>query len=165
MALGCSYCRRAVGDVSPASPGVTHAMCPDCADRFERLWHGTVVAKRLEAVKEPVLMLTPDARVVAANSAAATQLRRDPAELRGLCEGEALACVHAVEPGSCGKSSVCRECTVRRAVARVAETGVPLDGVAANVTTGAGRLDLRLDVYANDGLVKVVVEELSAAHG
>jgi hypothetical protein len=140
-------------------------MCADCADRFERLWHGTTVAARLEALKEPVLMLTPDARVVAANSAAATLLRRDPAALRGLCEGEALACVHAVEPGSCGHAPACRECTVRRAVARVAETGVALAGVAANVTTDAGRLDLRLGVHANDGLVKVVVEELTAAHG
>jgi PAS domain-containing protein len=161
----CSYCRRRIVDDPAAGDRVSHGMCPACAEHFEALWRGMSLGEYLDQLEDPVLVVNGDARVVAANARAARLLGRERGELAGLLEGEALACAHSRLPGGCGKTVHCRECTIRRGVERVAQTGVAVESASAYLETDAGRAELRISVHALDGLVKVVVEELKPPAG
>lgn len=161
MLVVCSYCRRTIFDDHAGGDLVSHGMCPSCAEHFEALWRGMSLGEYLDELSLPVLVVNGEGRVVAANERLAKLFGRDRAEMSGLLEGEALACVNSRLPGGCGKTVHCRECAIRRSVERVAATGVALDGVPAYLDTDAGRVELRISVQAQDGLVKVVVEEMS----
>lgn len=161
MLLVCSYCRKTIRD-EPGSRAcdVSHGMCPACADHFERLWRGMPLSDYLDTLPQPILVVNGDGRVVAANQKLATLFGRDKVELRGLLGGEALACVRSRLPEGCGKTIHCRECTIRRAVTRVAETGATLERIPAYLDTKDGRVDLRISVTPSGPLVRVVVEEI-----
>ena len=164
MLVVCSYCRKTIReDASGRSFDVSHGMCPGCADHFERLWRGMSLHEYLDELPQPVLVVNGEGRIVAVNQQLASLFGKDRAEMRGLLGGEALACVHSRLPEGCGKTIHCRECTIRRAVTQVAETGRPLERIPAYLKTARGRIDLRITVKANDGLVKVLVDELKPA--
>jgi PAS domain-containing protein len=160
MLVVCSYCRRTIFDDRTGGAEVSHGMCPACAEHFETLWRGMSLSEYLDGLDRPVLVVNAEGRVVAANERLARLFGRDRADMCGLLEGEALACVNSRLPGGCGKTVHCRECTIRRGVERVAETGIPLERAPAYLDTAAGRVELRISVHAKDGLVKVVVEEM-----
>jgi PAS domain-containing protein len=162
--LVCSYGRKTIRDErgGPACD-VSHGMCPSCADHFERLWKGMPLSEYLDTLPQPVLVVNGDGCVVAANQKLAALFGRDRVELRGLRGGEAMACVHSRLPEGCGKTVHCRECTIRRAVAKVAKTGVAQKRVPAYLQTKDGRVDLRISAKARDGLVHVTVEEARPA--
>lgn len=159
MRVVCSYCRRLLVDDPAAGGATSHGMCPPCAEHFEALWRGMSLGEYLDALPQPVLVVNGDARVVAANALAAGRLGRPRDELHGLLAGEAFACARSRLPGGCGRTVHCRECTIRRSVERVAQTGVAVEGAQAYVETGAGRRELRISARASAGLVEVVVED------
>jgi PAS domain-containing protein len=160
----CAYCRKTISDDRQGGEcDVSHGMCPSCADHYERLWQGMPLSEYLDTIDRPVIMVNGDGAVVAANQKLAALFGREKAEMRGLLEGEAMACVHSRLPEGCGKTVHCRECTVRRAVESVARTGKPLQRITAYLDTKDGRVDLRISVKAKDGLVRVVVEEMKPA--
>ncbi len=161
MLVVCSYCRRTIVEDRAEGAEVSHGMCPACAEHFDALWRGMSLGEYLDSIDQPVLVVNAEGRVVAANERLAKLFGRDRAELRGLLEGEALACVRSRLPGGCGKTVHCRECTIRRGVERVAQTGIPLERAPAYLETDAGRVELRISVEAKDGLVKVVIDELT----
>jgi PAS domain-containing protein len=163
MHVVCSYCRRTLVDDPSAGEGTSHGMCPPCAEHFEALWRGMSLGEYLDELPDPVLVVNGDARVVAANARAADALGRPRGELRGLLAGEAFACARSRLPGGCGKAVHCRECTIRRSVEQVAQTGAAVDGAQAYLETDAGRQELRISVRASRGLVKVVVEDVRPA--
>ena len=164
MLVVCSYCHGTIReDASGGSFDVSHSMCLPCADHFERLWSGMSMSEYLDGLPQPVLVVNAEGRVVAANQKLATLFGRARAEMRGLLGGEALACVHSRLPEGCGKTVHCRECTIRRAVTRVAETGEAQERIPAYLETNEGRVELRISVHPKDGLVKVLVEELQPA--
>jgi PAS domain-containing protein len=160
MLLVCSYCRRTIRDDGSGEAGVSHGMCAPCAEHFEKLWRGMSLGEYLDDVPEPVLVVNAEGRVVAANQRLASLFGRERADLCGLRQGEALACVHSRLPEGCGKTVHCRECTIRRAVEKVAETGVAVERAPAYLEASDGRLELRISVRPRQGFVKVVVEEL-----
>jgi PAS domain-containing protein len=161
MRLVCSYCRKVIRhDAGTRAWDVSHGMCETCADHFGRLWDGMSISEYLETLSDPVIVVNGDGRVIGANQKLAALLGRERVELRGVLGGEAFACVHSRLPEGCGKTVHCRECTIRRAVTRVHESGEPLRRVPAWVETHDGRVDLRISASAHDGLVKVVVEEM-----
>ena len=164
MLVVCAYCRKTISDDrTGGSCDVSHGMCPSCADHYERLWKGMPLSEYLDTIDRPVIMVNGDGAVVAANQKLAALFGREKAELRGLLEGEAMACVHSRLPEGCGKTIHCRECTIRRAVTQVTETGRPLERIPAYLKTAQGRVDLRITVKAKDGLVKVLVDEMKPA--
>ncbi len=157
----CSYCRKVIREEPGGSSlDVSHAMCPECAEHFERLWAGMPLGEYLDDLPVPILIVSGEGRIIDANTEMATLLGREPSDLRGLNNGEAFACVYSRLPEGCGKTVHCRECTIRSAVTKVAETGVPLERIPAYLDTAQGRIDLRISVKTKAGLVKVVIEEM-----
>ncbi len=164
MQLVCSFCRKVIReDAGGPALDVSFGMCPACREHFERLWAGMSLSEYLDGLEQAVLVVTVDGRVVAANAKLAALFGREPRDMRGLLAGEAFACVHSRLPEGCGKTIHCRECTIRRAVNEVAETGVAQERIPAYLDTKEGRVPLRITVRAKDGLVKVVIEEKERA--
>lgn len=163
MRLVCAYCRKLIReDPGAGAAGVSHGMCPECAAHFDRLWSGISLSEFLDDVPEPVLVLDGKGKVLAANGKLAARIGRDPRELAGALPGQAFACVRSRLPEGCGNTVHCRECTIRRSLERVRETGKPLLSVLAWLQTDVGRVPLRISVTPVKGVLQVVVEEARA---
>jgi len=166
MRLVCSYCHKVIRhDANSRVCDVSHGMCHACAGHFDRLWKGMTLSEFLDTLPDPVLVVNGEARVIAANEKLANLFGRDKNRLRGLPAGEAFACVYSRLPKGCGRTVHCRECTIRRGVERVHETGKALRHVPAWLQTRGGRVQLRISVRREKGLVKVVVEDAELAEG
>jgi hypothetical protein len=165
MLLVCCYCRRTIreDDASGAPGAVSHGICPPCAEHFERLWDGMTLSEYLDTLAHPTLVVNPQGRILAASRQVAGRFGHERRELPGLLQGEALACERSRLPGGCGKTVHCRECTIRRSVESVAESGVPVERVPAYLETDAGCVKLRVSARARKGVVEVVLEEVEEA--
>jgi PAS domain-containing protein len=160
----CSYCRKTIREDRTVEPGlVSHGMCPPCSEHFGRLWSGMSLADYLDLLPHPVMLVDGEGRVVAVNSRIAAMLGGDRDRFTGLLGGEAMECVHSRLPEGCGKTIHCRECTVRRSVDRVNETGKAVNRVPAYLQTAKGRIELRVSVRKVNALMEVTVEELRPA--
>jgi PAS domain-containing protein len=159
--LICSYCRKTIQDDPKARlTDVSHGMCRECGDHFERLWAGMPVGEYLDSLGAPVLLTDGDGRVVAMNQRLAELIGAEPERSRGLLGGEAFACVHSRLPEGCGRTVHCRECAVRRTVETVSRTGKAQERVPAYLDTEAGRIGLRVTGKpAKAGIVQVKVEQ------
>jgi PAS domain-containing protein len=164
MRLVCAYCRKLVRD-DPGSPAtdVSHGMCAECEEHFGRLWDGMSVSEYLDTLPKPILILDGAGRIVAANGKVAALSGCGKEELAGAPPGRAFACVRSRLPEGCGNTVHCRECTIRRALAHVQETGEPLLRAPAWAKTEDGRVELQISVAAAKGLVTVVVEDAHPA--
>jgi PAS domain-containing protein len=156
----CAYCRKTISDERGAATDVSHGMCQACADHYERLWNGMPLSDYLDTIPQPVVVVNGDGVVMGANQKLAALFGKEKAHFRGLKQGEAMACVYSRLPEGCGRTVHCRECTIRRAVDKVAKSGHPLTKVPAYLQTKDGRVNLRISVATKDGLVRVTVEEL-----
>jgi PAS domain-containing protein len=164
MRLVCSYCRKVIRhDAGTRIVDVSHGMCPACAEHFGKLWKGMSLSEYLDTLDAPVIVVDGDARVIGANHELAKLLGRPRASLPGLRAGEAFACVHSRLPEGCGGTVHCRECTIRRGITQVHESGKSLRHVPAWLESESGRMELTLSITAEQGLVKVVVETMRPA--
>ncbi len=161
MRLVCSYCRKVIRhDRGTRATDVSHGMCKPCGEHFGKLWNGMSLSEYLDGLPLPVLVVDADARVVGLNEKLAHRLGRDRRDLRGLLAGEAFACVRSRLAEGCGGNVHCRECTIRRAVNTVHETQRPLHRVPAWFKSKDGRVKLVVTALPEQGLVKVIVEEM-----
>jgi PAS domain-containing protein len=162
--LVCAYCRKVIRDERGArATDVSHGMCPECEGHFGKLWAGISLSEYLDDLPEPTLVLDGEGRVLAANQKLADRTGRDARELAGGLPGQAFACVRSRLPEGCGRTVHCRECTIRRSIERVRETGEPQLAVPAWLQTDAGRVLLRISVTRAQGLVQVLVEDAPAS--
>jgi PAS domain-containing protein len=158
----CSYCRKTIqADPRSRVTDVSHGMCKECGEHFERLWAGMPIGEYLDELGAPIVLTDGDGRVVAMNQRLAELIGADPVASRGMLGGEAFACVHSRLPEGCGRATHCRECAVRRSVETVARSGKPQEQVPAYLDTDAGRIDLRVSAKpAKAGVVQVKIEEM-----
>lgn len=163
MRLVCAYCRAVMREDPGTSPSeVSHGMCEPCEGHFEKLWDGMSVSEYLDTLADAVLVVDRNGQVLASNEKLATMFGR---ESPGQLMGHAFACARSRLPGGCGKTVHCRECTIRRAVIRVHETGEPIARAPAWLRTDAGRIELKISAAPVNGAVKVVVEEAEPGTG
>ncbi len=129
MKTVCSLCGTAL---EPARTGglVADGICSSCLKDLLASARKPLQAF-LDGLGVPILLLDDDARVRTANRQALELLRKDPAAVENHYIGDAIECVHAREPGGCGKTVHCKTCTVRRSVVDTYTTGRPLVRVPA----------------------------------
>jgi PAS domain-containing protein len=156
----CSFCRKVIKDAKGApATAVSHGMCPQCGEYFERLWGGMPLGDYLDLLPRPVLIVDGEGRLVAANRRIAEAVCRDKKELRGLLAGEAMACVHSRLPEGCGKTTHCRDCAIRQVVLDVVKTAKPVTRRAAWVQKDEGRVPLCISARPVQNFVEVTIEE------
>ena len=146
MLVVCAYCRKTISDARGRSCDVSHGMCPECEEHFGRLWDGMSVSEYLDTLPKPIVVLDGSGRIVAANAKVAALSGCAAEELAGALPGRAFACVRSRLPEGCGRTVHCRECTIRRALTHVQETGEPVVGAPAWAKTNHGRVDLSISV-------------------
>lgn len=136
MKVSCSYCRADMGVKEPLDdPGVTHGICPECFEYFSRQWDGYHLAEYLDTFAEPMVIFSPNARVIAYNASYAKNFLNDNEKSVGLLGGEFMECAHARLPEGCGRSECCRDCAIRNTIMRTLRTGNPQTNVPAYLST------------------------------
>ena len=78
-----------------------------------------------EGYPAPTLIVDRDVQLLLLNRAARQMLAAEsnPGQLLLKHAGEAVGCVHAQEPGGCGRQRPCQECVIRRSVSAALTTG------------------------------------------
>ncbi len=164
MRVVCSYCQRPLGQKAPLSDGgVSHGMCPACAEYFGAQWRGMSYDAYLGRFDFPVALMDGDVRVVAVNEPACALLGREAKEAVGLLGGDALECARARLPGGCGKTVHCATCAIRNTVTLTHRTGKAMARVPARLVRAAGVVDLLISTALRGDLVQVTIEPALAA--
>jgi PAS domain-containing protein len=78
----------------------------------------------IDAAPTPMFVVTHDVRILLCNQAASGMLGSAPSQVLRRRTGEVLHCVNACQtPAGCGKSALCKDCAVRKAVSEAFEGG------------------------------------------
>jgi len=139
----CAWCGEDMGPVEEQDSflhPVTHGLCDRC-NHILVSYEEIPLAQLLERLKGPVLAVDGvSGEVLAANDTAVDALGRRRGELVGRLGGDVTECVHAGEPGGCGRTVHCSGCTLRMLFEEVHRTGRAVAGRPAyqHVVTPAG---------------------------
>jgi PAS domain-containing protein len=134
----CAWCGVELG--SGVEGGViTHGICAACRQRFFSTAGRDGLQELLDRLPMPVLVVDEDVRVRGANRAAREVLGKSLDDVQGRLGGEAIECVHAGEPGGCGRTLHCRGCVIRSMVTDTFVNGTDHDQVPATQDIGAAR--------------------------
>ena len=77
----------------------------------------------IDRLSEPVLVVDGDVVALMANIKAREVLGKDLPQIKGFKGGNIIECVHAHEPGGCGKTMHCNGCAIRLTVEDTYKTG------------------------------------------
>jgi hypothetical protein len=110
-----------------------------------------------------VLIVQDNARVIAANAAAWKMLTKEQLEICGELAGEAIGCVHALEPGGCGKTVHCKSCAIRQCVTHTHDTGEPCRKTAyadIGLISGDRRVHFLIDTEKANSFVRLTIHDV-----
>lgn len=165
MRAVCAWCKQDIGHIAspPAMTGrVSHGICEHCAELLEQFEQRRLGAF-LDDLVHPVLCVDGNVRVVYGNRAAASALGKEPHSLRGQLGGDVIECVHAREPGGCGRTASCSACVIRGSVKRTHDTGRPVLAAEAwqEVFTDSGvrRQHLRVSTEKSGPFVLLHIDQ------
>ena len=164
MKIICSYCRADMGEKEPLDDlGATHGICSECFEYFSRQWNGYHLSEYLDTFTEPMIIFSPNARVVAYNSSYARNFLKEDGKTVGLLGGEFLECAHSRLPEGCGRTVCCRDCAIRNAILTTLRTGQPQEKVPAFLNTfEKGKplvKNLTLSTERHGPVVRMMIEE------
>jgi PAS domain-containing protein len=123
----CAWCGADLDGGGPAvahGEPISHGICGSCRSALHT--GGWTLRKFLEKLPEPVLLVTPDVVVEAANAAACAAVGKQFADMEGRLGGAVLECAYARLPGGCGKTVHCAACQIRASVGHTFRTGEAL---------------------------------------
>jgi hypothetical protein len=101
---------------------VSHGLCRSCmAKAMNQL--GLSLSDYLNELRQPVLVIDKNARVITVNGPGQRALRKTLPEIAGYLGGEVFGCVHAEEPEGCGGTLHCLSCVIRNTVEDTYKTG------------------------------------------
>lgn len=119
----CAWCNRKMGRKPGPEGEITHGVCDDCYQHFFAEGGKDSIARFLGRLAEPVFFLDHDARLQAANPAAADLLGKELGTFEGTYAGDVIECSRARLPGGCGKTVHCKACAIRNTVTDTFATG------------------------------------------
>ncbi len=148
MKTVCAWCKTVLGDEcqGDAHP-VTHGICLQCAQQFFSEV-GEPLREFLDQLGVPVLVVDEDPVVQTANSQARELLGKDLHEIEQHRPGQAIDCIHASNPGGCGRQVHCQSCTIRQLVLETYATGEGFTRVPVfpDLQSGAGIRKTRVEI-------------------
>jgi hypothetical protein len=127
MKVICAWCNGVMKD-DPANQPVSHGICLECSFNFI---HGTGIGLRqfLNGTPIPVLAMTADAKVLAANSAGLSALGKSQATIENQLSGVVIDCARSATGEGCGTHIECSACRLRGAIQATHHDGVARRGV------------------------------------
>jgi hypothetical protein len=136
MKIICSNCRKGLGEGEPiADYQLGHDICLECSEYFQKKWHGMVLSNYLDSFDVPMMVISDDVRVMAYNQAYFKAFCAGKEKPKGLLGGEFLGCVNSHLPEGCGKSSLCPDCGIRRAIVETLKSNRPQERVPVVLKT------------------------------
>lgn len=145
----CAWCGSPLDDIPDTGPGsrwITHGICDDCREVVLTTM-GIPLSSYLDSLPEPVLLVDGEARVLDANRAV-RRVTHDGSSLpAGRLVGDVFECIHAKEPGGCGRTVHCSGCAIRRTVTDTYETGKAHLRVPATMTVSTDREPSSVQLY------------------
>jgi PAS domain-containing protein len=158
----CSYCEKFIEGEPDEAGRITHGMCPECFQYFDRQLEGLDFSAYLDQFPQPIAVIDADARVLYLNSALAQLLGKNKEEYLGMRGGEVMECMFARLPQGCGNTEHCPACTVRRTVMQAMSTGEPLKTIPATLSQPGRKLDLRISARKEGEVVYLQIDDLKA---
>lgn len=126
MKIVCAWCNKDMGTVRSehhAENVITHGICDECANIAFAELNMNRAELFLERLSEPVLVVDGDVVALTANSRAREVLGKDLPQIKGFKGGNIIECIHAHEPGGCGRTIHCNGCAIRITVEDTYKTG------------------------------------------
>ncbi len=119
----CAWCKKEMGRTEDVAEkdSVTHGICAEC----EKLLEFEPIKTRdiLNEFDNPVLVLNEEGRCIVSNTAASKVLEKELSSIESWLCGNVIGCVHAAEPGGCGKTEYCPDCVIRNTIEDTFKTG------------------------------------------
>jgi len=106
----------------------------------------------LDTVPLPMFVVDRDQRIQAVNRSLESTFVRTMSDMQGLKVGDALGSIYAPDsPRGCGEGPFCSECSLRKSITSVMETGDPLQQVETKLafSIDGKRMDLNLRISAS----------------
>ena len=150
MAFVCAWCNQVIGD--DMEPGgnkynITKGMCEDCSIRLgaksQHYLHDFI-----EKFKQPVFVVDKDMIVCTSNQSGSITLNKSLLSIEGRLGGDVIECIHAGEPGGCGRTVHCVACTIRKSINQTFETGMGVSHLPAYQITSSpqGPLKMKFEI-------------------
>jgi hypothetical protein len=159
MKIICSYCRKVMGEKPPLdNPALTHGICPECGEYFDRQWSGLKLAEFLDSFQTPMLVISNGVRVIAYNQTYSKTFLGGGERPKGLLGGEFMECSNARLPAGCGNSACCRDCTIRNTITDTLKTGQTHERVPATLHTYEGNRPINKTLYISTAKVGETVQ-------
>lgn len=158
----CAWCHKLLGYVqfSGMDPDeITHGICTDCAAKLLAEDHASESDDPLQGSEVPALLIGEDLRIRAVNELACQLLNKSHQALMDHLAGEAIDCIHSMEPGGCGKTPFCQNCNIRHSMLKTRATGESCQAVAYPTLQPEGQvsqifqMDLSTQKYGDDILL------------
>ena len=121
METYCKWCTSSIGDVKADQPVVTYGLCEACAKRLTST--GVMLKEYIDLFNTPIIVVNPVGKICAANDIACKTLGADLPAITGKPPGNIWECIHAHEPGGCGKTVHCKTCVIRMTLTDTMKTG------------------------------------------
>ncbi len=165
MKIMCSYCRAEMGEKEPlGDASLTHSICPECFEYFSRQWVGFHLNDFLDTFDVPMVIFSPNTRVIAYNENYAKQFLKNEEKTIGLLGGEFMECAHARLPEGCGRAVCCRDCTIRATIMSTLRSGIAQKNVPAYLNTFENGepvvKNLRISTEKHGPVVSMHIEEV-----
>lgn len=126
MKIVCAWCKKDLGTVHSEQYNesiITHGICTECVDMAFAEMNMKRAAIFLDSLSEPVLVVDGDVAALMANSKAIEVLGKNLPQIKGFKGGNIIECIHAYEPGGCGRTIHCTGCAIRITVEDTYKTG------------------------------------------
>lgn len=127
----CAWCKKELGE-KPGNPElITHGICEPCADTFLDSKQESFLSF-LDEFHFPIIVVDAEGKVMGGNEKACDITGKTTEQLQQkFLAGEIIDCVHAFEPGGCGKTIHCQSCTLRQSISQTFQSGQSLRNVPA----------------------------------
>lgn len=141
----------------------SHGLCVSCAHHFFAQV-GMPLTQYLNGISVPVVTVSPEGTIGAANRKALEILGKTPDQVQGFRGGEVFECEYARLPEGCGDTVHCSGCTIRMTVMDTIRTGKNHRRVPAYLSQyadgGSRRIALFISTETRGGIVFLHVEEM-----
>ena len=120
-----STCRAKTSDLE-----ISHGICKPCKAFFFTKGNRSL-AKMLNRMDAPVIVVNHDARIMTANDQALQFMDKEMAAVCNLQAGDAMECTYARLPQGCGNTVHCAACTIRSNVNKTYKEGTSCHKIPA----------------------------------
>lgn len=157
----CSYCEKHISGEPDESGKITHGMCTECYEYFDRQLDGLDFSTYLDQFEQPIAVINAEGRVLYLNDSLARMLEKSRESYLGMRGGEVMECMFARLPQGCGNTVHCSACTIRQTVMHTMTTGESRKTMPATLNQAGRKLDLKISTHKEGEVVYLKIDDMN----